>query len=329
MADSRLMMNIKGISSAFIPRIFFQSRLKSIFKELLSLDTKTLDNILSRVHFYNQINKDFSKDFFDDKEKCKINLLPFSKTSYAFDAYKITKFFDDDFLWVKNFQDVHWIFDKPTLCKSRPIDPNNQNNILLKLDSNRHFCFFKDFIKFEDKQDKAVFRGACFQPLRIKFFEKHKDNKNLNIANILRRNSYFKRKNYLNKKAQCQFKFIISLEGNDVSSNLKWAMYSNSLVLAPKMTCESWFMESKLIPNVHFALINDDFSNVNDLIEYYLNKPSKAQEIIKNAHLFCEQFFDKKIEFFIGILVFLKYFYYSGQIKNKDFDEEVLNFIKI
>ncbi|ENT7385234.1 hypothetical protein ACXLUW_000800 [Campylobacter coli] len=41
-------------------------------------------------------------------------------------------------------------------------------------------------------------------------------------------------KNFLSKKEQMKYKFIISLEGNDVASNLKWEMNSNSLVLAPQ-----------------------------------------------------------------------------------------------
>ncbi|ENU5547690.1 TPA: hypothetical protein ACIK0Z_000605 [Campylobacter jejuni] len=74
-------------------------------------------------------------------------------------------------------------------------------------------------------------------------------------------------KNFLNKKEQMKYKFIISLEGNDVASNLKWAMNSNSLVLAPKITCETWFMEGTLKPNYHFALIDNE--NLSAVIEYF------------------------------------------------------------
>ncbi len=331
MADSRLMMNIKGISSTLIPRIFYQKELENILKSILKLDKNTFEKVHQRLHFYNKINKDFSKELFSSKDKTKINILPFSKTSYAFDAYKISKYFNDNFLWIKSFLDINHNFDIPTICKSRPVDNlkgSNANNVLLKLDSNRHFCFFKDELNFEDKKDKAVFRGACFQPLRQRFLSKCQANENCDIANILKRNSIFKRKNYLSKKNQCAFKFIISLEGNDVSSNLKWAMYSNSLVLAPKMTCESWFMESLLVPNEHFALLDDDFSNLNELINFYIKNPKKAKQIITNAHSYCFQFFDKKIEFFISVLVLLKYFYYSNQLKENAFDQGILDFIK-
>lgn len=55
------------------------------------------------------------------------------------------------------------------------------------------------------------------------------------------------------------YKFILSLEGNDVASNLKWVMSSNSLAVMPRPTCETWFMEGRLIPNYHYVEIKPDF----------------------------------------------------------------------
>lgn len=120
-------------------------------------------------------------------------------------------------------------------------------------------------------------------------------------------------KNFLNKKEQMKYKFIISLEGNDVASNLKWAMNSNSLVLAPKITCETWFMEGTLKPNYHFALIDNE--NLSAVIEYFKSRPKDALEIINNAHQYIKKFLDKKKEFHIGILVLTKYLYYSRQLE--------------
>ncbi|GIR91542.1 MAG: hypothetical protein CM15mP92_0060 [Halieaceae bacterium] len=64
-------------------------------------------------------------------------------------------------------------------------------------------------------------------------------------------------------------KFILCIEGNDVASNLKWVMSSNSVAVMPKPKYESWFMEGKLIPNYHYILIKDDYSDLEEKLNYY------------------------------------------------------------
>ncbi|EAJ7201213.1 lipopolysaccharide biosynthesis protein [Campylobacter coli] len=321
MLQSRLFMNLKGIGISFTPRYFFQTKLHKIFNEILKYNAKELEEIRTRVKYYNQIN-----DFFTLTEREKIGKFPFKNTSYAFDAYEISKYFNDDFLWKKEFGDVKYTFKEPAICKSRPLE-NNTNNILLKLDKNRHFCFLKDNIKYENKKDIAIFRGAVYQKHRKEFFHSYFGKSFCDIGDTSKQPSQWK-KNFLSKKEQMKYKFIISLEGNDVASNLKWAMNSNSLVLAPKITCETWFMEGTLKPNYHFSLIDND--NLATVIEHFISHPKDALEIINNAHQYVKKFLDKKKEFYIGILVLTKYFYYSGQLDlNKDeCEREILELIK-
>ncbi|EOH7266131.1 lipopolysaccharide biosynthesis protein, partial [Campylobacter coli] len=165
--QSRLFMNLKGIGISFTPRYFFQTKLHKIFNEILKYNAKELEEIRTRVKYYNQIN-----DFFTLTEREKIGKFPFKNTSYAFDAYEISKYFNDDFLWKKEFGDVKYTFKEPAICKSRPLE-NNTNNILLKLDKNRYFCFLKDNIKYENKKDIAIFRGAVYQKHRKEFFHSY------------------------------------------------------------------------------------------------------------------------------------------------------------
>ena len=46
---------------------------------------------------------------------------------------------------------------------------------------------------------------------------------------------------------QLHYKFILCSEGNDVASNLKWVMSSNSIAVMPKPKFETWFMEGILV----------------------------------------------------------------------------------
>ena len=70
------------------------------------------------------------------------------------------------------------------------------------------------------------------------------------------------------------YKFILCLEGNDVASNLKWVMSSNSIAVMPKPKYETWFMEGKLKGNVHYIEIKDDYSDLEE----------KPEEKVEEVH---------------------------------------------
>lgn len=71
---------------------------------------------------------------------------------------------------------------------------------------------------------------------------------------------------YLKNDASLQdmlkFRYLISVEGNDVATNLKWALASNSVVFMPPPTRESIILESTLIPWVHFVPLKYDMSEL-------------------------------------------------------------------
>ena len=117
---------------------------------------------------------------------------------------------------------------------------------------------------------------------------------------------------------QLNYKFILSLEGMDVATNLKWIMSSNSLCFTPKLHFETWFMEGKLKPGFHFVEIKDDFSDLNEKMDYYLKYPQEAQAIINNAHQWVKQFQDLRREWLISLLVAQKYFQKSGQVVSNE-----------
>ena len=66
-------------------------------------------------------------------------------------------------------------------------------------------------------------------------------------------------KSFMSIKDQLDFKFIFCLEGKCISTNLYWAMSSNSVCVMPKPKYESWFMEGKLEDGVHYIKVKDDF----------------------------------------------------------------------
>ena len=82
-----------------------------------------------------------------------------------------------------------------------------------------------------------------------------------------------------------EYKAIIMLEGNDVSSGLKWALYSNSVVMTQRPTLTSWAMEELLEPWVHYVPLADDLSDVHEKMQWILDHDEEAQEIAHRSKL--------------------------------------------
>jgi hypothetical protein len=114
-------------------------------------------------------------------------------------------------------------------------------------------------------------------------------------------------------KQQLKYKYIMAIEGNDVASNLKWIMSSQSIAVMPRPKYETWFMEGCLIPNYHYIEIKEDFSDLIEKVNYYEQHPEQAKAIIKNANEYVKPFKDKKREKLLSILVLKRYFEKTGQ----------------
>jgi len=233
---------------------------------------------------------------------------------YFFDSHEYTRFFPGHLLWAFNPGDINYICSCPEITKSRPIatDFSNANNILLNLDKVRHFVFVEDPFSWEQKQSKAIFRGACFaKPRREEFIRKFGNHPLLDIRDTSR-NSIFPPE-LVQRKPMClydhlKYRYIMSLEGNDVASNLKWVMSSNSIAVMPRPTCETWFMEGRLIADYHYIEIAPDFSDVVEKIAYYEAHPEECKEIIAHAHEYVAQFWNKEREDLLSLLVLDRYF---------------------
>ena len=70
-----------------------------------------------------------------------------------------------------------------------------------------------------------------------------------------------------------------------------------------------------LIPDFHYIAIKDDFSDLEERLNYYIKHPDKAQQILKNANEYVKQFKNKKREDLLSLLVLEKYFVKTGQIE--------------
>ena len=303
----------------FFPSIIFRLRLKNILN-----DSFQKEHIQSRVKYYFKKTSNFrvsnkgkklSELFWNQFFKNKQN-------SHFIDFYMLLRFFNKknkvDFIYsTKNNIDssiAKKLHPYPTFVKSRPIGSNNQNSILLKLNQIKLFHFIKDPKKFENKKNQAVWRGDIRNNPHREYFVKNFYRTPLfDIGQTSPKQDVRWRKSFMSIKDQLNFKFIFCLEGKCISTNLHWAMSSNSVCVMPKPKYESWFMEGKLKDGVHYIKVKDDFSDAKKKIEFYNNNNDKCLEIIDNANKFVEQFKNCKQERLIQLLILKQYFQFTGQ----------------
>ena len=67
-------------------------------------------------------------------------------------------------------------------------------------------------------------------------------------------------------------------------------------------------MESTLIPNYHYVLLKDDFSDLEEKILLCNNHPNECKQIIRNANEYMQQFSNEELEQRIEDAVIQEYF---------------------
>lgn len=302
-----LFFYIINIFNSILPKFIFQSRLNYWLKEAKKYPKETIE---SRVNYYLHLETGKLSKRATRLENFRI---PKKGTMYYFDLLKYTRYFNSIYKIDFKFGDVQENQNSLTIVKSRPIK-HSGNSVLMKLDSLRHYFFINDKIPFSEKKDMAVWRGHIHKENRRNLVEKFHNHAKCNIGqsneNIENPNW---QKNYLTIEEQLQYKFIISIEGLDVATNLKWIMSSNSLCFMPTPKFETWYMEGKLIPNKHYVHIEDDYSNLEEKMLYYSKNEDKALNIIENAHKWVSLFQDERLEKIISIKVLEKYFKITNQ----------------
>jgi len=309
--NSNFLYYFKNFLSYAWPDFLFRRRLKAELAKAADYDP---EYIAGRVRYYNKLDtvNILGKEALRVRDfRCRRK--KFTPHSYFFDTYAYTRFFPPENRMSLLFGDLRHVPACPSIVKSRPTAGDNRNSVLLNLNKLRHFMFVKDPLRFLDKKDMLLGRCSIYQENRVKFWEMYFGHPLCDLGHVARRKKPSPHPGAWTVPPMAiyehlRYKFILSLEGNDVATNLKWIMSSNSLAVMPKPSCETWFMEGRLIGDYHYVEIKEDYSDLPDKLDYYLKNPARALEIIENAHSHVAQFQDKRREKLISLLVLKKYF---------------------
>lgn len=304
----------KSFAFNALPAPFFKWKYKHLKRFEETCDQEELD---TRLDYYFKIQDKFSipaeataiKDFKRTKG-----------TGYYLDLKEFLHYFYKDARLAYHFGDDTHVNPYPTLFKARPIGDHSANSILFKLNKRRHFTWVNDTIPYAEKKDIMVWRGGAYRALRREMIEKIWDHPLCNVGQTNKPAEDVPwQKEHLPIEEQLKYKIIFCPEGNDVATNLKWVMSSNSLCFMPKPRYETWFMEGSLQAGVHYVEVNAPYDDLGEKIEYYSKHIDEAQEIIKNANQHVARFQDKMMEDLLCLKVLERYMELSGQEAKKRF----------
>lgn len=272
-------------------------------KNIENIYKSKLNNIDYRVKWAMGKWYNTKESFNDKKSKFILNISDCKKYSKKYNGYYTHLYYyfkKQDKILYRHGDTAHTI-GYPVFTKSRPFSCNQ--NIIILLNQKRHWeNVFKlnNDILFERKISKCFWRGTTTGNINrkgnrfdlvTKWFKKC--NKiDVGFSFIYQNKDNYKKyvvgKSSINN--MLRYKYIISAEGNDVASGLKWNLFSNSIVLMPKPTIVSWFMEDHLIPYVHYVPIKDDWSDLKEQYIWCEKNPDKCKKININAKNYVKRF---------------------------------------
>lgn len=306
---------LSGYWERLIPRAWWRARIERRYAAFLTRQDAWARDLRERADYLFKRRESFPRN---PALSTRHQLYEGKKSAaYDIDLYRILRMFPAGVNVSYWFGDIVDIPDYPTFVKSRPIyaDARNQNSVLLKFNKIRHYYVVKDVKSFSSKRPQLVWRGKSNQQERVEVLAKFFDSPLCNVGDT---HSKPKRpefvRPFMSIPEQLDYRYILSVEGNDVATNTKWIMASNSLCFMRKPRFETWFREGSLIPNYHYVLLEDDYSDVEEKIAFYNANPDAAEAIVKQANEYVAQFFNEADETLLTYIVVRRYLELSGQM---------------
>jgi len=283
--------------------------------------------IFSKEYRINYYSKYFEKsDFFVDKDMLEFNFDKICVENYYYFKKNepLHEYFRDMSRHLSPLNNYHmnYVFYKfgdsfasckyPTFVKVRHKNDTDPNLILLNIESERHSSMLTSLpnmdTPFNEKNNKLLWRGCStgehihgMRNLIVKKFQ-HSSNPDIDIKynqlvqGVTNNNNEFILGDTKSIEEMLKYKFLISIEGNDVASNLKWVLLSNSVALMPIPKICSWYMEDHLEPFVHFVPLNDNFDDLEEKYQWCLDNLDECEKISKNATEYILQFMNEENE---------------------------------
>eukprot|EP00985_Skeletonema_marinoi_P001183 scaffold475_cov92-Skeletonema_marinoi.AAC.2 len=272
--------------------------------------------LLRKVNDYQQVLRDVMFRTTDFKE-CMSSHRKRIKAIYCRDTYHtINNTLDEadssNNHWIVSFGDRTQRIKEtlPIITKARQSALSfAPQPIVWLLNKGHHYNDLEDYhrdivkkgkeVPWSEKLSKVFWRGATtrgrldYLAQWINYDDNHTD---IAFSKVVQTKTNFKReyvkRQYFREKQSLlemnRYKYLLSIEGNDVATGLKWMLYSNSVVFMSRPTVATWAMEDLLVPFVHYIPLANDYSNLLEMVKWANEHDEACREISKRATEFIE-----------------------------------------
>jgi hypothetical protein len=148
-----------------------------------------------------------------------------------------------------------------------------------------------NYVKWENKINICIWRGDIKNGYSYNFFNTQKNNVHPREYFIkLYKKSLFNKVDFKNELTsipeQIKYKYILDIDGfASTWSATVWKLYSGSVLLKQKSVWSQWYYDD-FQEYVHYVPIANDFSDLNQQIDWCINNDDKCKIIVENAKKF-------------------------------------------
>ena len=162
-------------------------------------------------------------------------------------------------------------------------------------------------IFWNKKKNIAVWRGKLSNGSKTNFIEQKVDMNQRELFVDLYKKGQLKNVEYseesMSKEKMCEYKYLIDIDGwSNTWDATIWKMLSGSVLLKVGSVWEQWYYD-KLKEWIHYVPVKDDFSDLNEKIQWCIDNDDMCRLISENAYNFVltELTFDKASRYTINV----------------------------
>lgn len=183
------------------------------------------------------------------------------------------------------------------MSKSRLI--SERCNIIIPLNMARHWNFkiIKSEFPWRLKREAIIWRGTTTgEDTRREYVQSLYKQHNVRFTRIVQHKKHWITNTRqlgqpMSKEAILRYKYVLSLPGNDVATNLKWLMFQNSVIVMPPPKVEGWLLEGLLQPFVHYVPIYHP-DNITNVLNWMKENDDKCKQIVSNANKYIKRLYN-------------------------------------